>query len=433
MSKKATPETGKKQTENEENPLEIVGQQIDAVNEILKLPAEEIEGLKKPQRTLEVNFPVAMDTGRIQVFTGYRAQHSTTRGPAKGGIRYALDVTLEEVQALAAWMTFKCAVANVPYGGGKGGVIADVTKLSEGELERLTRRFTSEIACIIGPQQDIPAPDMNTNAKVMGWIMDAYSREKGYPVPGVVTGKPIELGGSLSRVAATGRGVCITLNEFLKLNAIDISKMRVVVQGFGNVGRWAVKLIHALGAKIVGISDIKSGIYDPDGLNIQKVEALVTEKAFLEGYSIANPGAKEISNAELLTLDCDVLIPAAIGGAITGDNASKVRAKYIVEGANGPITPTAEEILTKNGAVIIPDILANAGGVIVSYFEWVQNNTAYYWEEDELNSKLTRTLQKAFYDVDAIYKKYGGITYRQAAYVLALTRECQARRLRGIY
>ena len=423
----------KKLAINEENPLEIVAQQIDAVNEILKLPEDEIALLKKPQRTLEVNFPVVMDSGSIQVFTGYRVQHSTERGPAKGGIRFAPDVSRDEVQALAAWMTFKCAVANVPYGGGKGGVIVDVEKLSERELERLTRRFTAEISPIIGPTQDIPAPDMNTNAKIMGWIMDTYSMGKGYPVPGVVTGKPIELGGSLGRVAATGRGVSIILNELMKLNGVDISKMRVVVQGFGNVGRWAVKLIHALGGKIVGVSDIKSGVYDPDGLNIQKLEAWVNDKNFLEGYTKANPNAKAISNTDLLTLDCDILVPAATGGVITSDNAPNIKAKYIIEGANGPITPWAEDILTKNGAIIIPDILANCGGVIVSYFEWAQNNITFYWDEDEVNSKLTRTMQKAFRDVDAIHKQYSGITYRQAAYVLALTRECQARRLRGIY
>lgn len=413
----------------ETNPLEIVSRQIDAVNEILKLPADEIAILKKPQRTLEVNFPVVMDDGHIEVFTGFRVQHSLIRGPAKGGIRFSPDVTRDEVQALATWMTFKCAVANLPYGGGKGGVIVDVTKLSERELERLTRRFTSEISMIIGPDRDIPAPDMNTNAKIMGWMMDTYSMTKGYSVPGVVTGKPIELGGSLGRAAATGRGVSIVLGEFMKLAGLDLSKMRVAVQGYGNVGRWATRLIAALGGKIVAISDIKGGIHNPDGIDPADVENWVSEHQFLVGY----PKARGISNSELLSTECDILVPAATEAVINRENAASVQARFIIEGANGPTTPDAEEILVKKGTTIIPDILANAGGVIVSYFEWVQNNMSYFWTEEEINGKLTQALQQAFRDVEAIHKEYPGITYRQAAYVLALSRESKARRLRGIY
>jgi len=411
------------------SPLDIVSQQIDDANKILKLPKGEVLYLKKPQRTLEINFPVIMDNREIEVFTGYRVQHSTARGPAKGGIRFDINVSRDEVQALATWMTFKCAVANLPYGGGKGGIIVDPKKLSERELEHLTRRFTSEISHIIGPTQDIPAPDMHTNAKIMGWMMDTYSMQKGYLVPGVVTGKPIELGGSLGRDAATGRGVTIVLHEFMKLHKLDIAKMRVAVQGFGNVGIWAAKLISELGGKIIAVSGSKIGIYDPDGLDIQKVEAWVQEKSSLAGY----PKAKEISNAELLTLDCDVLVPAATEAVITSENVREIKAKYIVEGANGPVTPLAEEALTKNGVVILPDILANSGGVIVSYFEWVQNNMAFYWTEDDVNDKLTQVILKAYHDVDAIYKQYDGITYRQAAFVLALSRENRARHLRGSF
>jgi glutamate dehydrogenase (NAD(P)+) len=411
------------------NPLEIVSRQIDAVNQFLKIPEDEIAILKKPLRTLEVNFPVVMDDGRIEVFTGFRVQHSLVRGPAKGGIRYSPDVTREEVQALATWMTIKCAVVNLPYGGAKGGVIVDVTKLSERELERLTRRFTSEIGIIIGPEKDIPAPDMNTNAKVMGWMMDTYSMNKGYSVPGVVTGKPIELGGSLGRAAATGRGVSIVLNEFMKLKKLDLSKMTVAVQGFGNVGRWAAKLIEALGAKVVALSDIKGGIHNPEGLDLVDIEKWVEKHTFLEGY----PKAKAIGNQELIATECDILVPAATEAVINRENAATVKARYIIEGANGPTTPNAEEILVKNGITIIPDILANAGGVIVSYFEWVQNIMTFFWNEDEINDKLTHALQRAFRDVEAIHEKHPGITYRQAAYILALSRETKARRMRGIY
>ncbi len=411
------------------NPLEIVSRQIDAVNEILQLPADEIAILKKPHRTLEVNFPVVMDDGHIEVFTGFRVQHSLVRGPAKGGIRYSPDVTREEVQALATWMTFKCAVVNLPYGGAKGGVIVDVTKLSERELERLTRRFTSEIGIIIGPDSDIPAPDMNTNAKIMGWMMDTYSMNKGYSIPGVVTGKPIELDGSLGRAAATGRGVSIVLNEFMKLKKQDLSRMRVAVQGYGNVGRWAARLIAALGGKVVAVSDIKGGIHNPDGLDLNDVENWVNEHKFLAGY----PKARSISNAELLATECDVLVPAATEAVINRENAHTVQARFIIEGANGPTTPDAEDILVKKGTTIIPDILANAGGVIVSYFEWVQNIMTFFWDEDDINAKLTQALQRAFRDVEAIHEQYPGITYRQAAYVLALSRETKARRMRGIY
>jgi len=411
------------------NPLEIVVQQIDDVNKILKLPEDEVLLLKKPQRTLEVSFPIVMDNGHFQVFTGYRVQHSTTRGPAKGGIRYAPNVTREEVQALAAWMTFKCAVANIPYGGGKGGIIVDVNKLSETELERLTRRFTSEILHFIGPTQDIPAPDMNTNAKIMGWIMDTYSMQQGFLVPGVVTGKPVELGGSLGRVAATGRGVSIILNEYMKTHKLDLTKMRVAVQGFGNVGFWAAKLIQELGATIVAISDIKSGVAHPNGLDVDKLGAWLKEKGSLDGF----PGARSITNAELLATECDILVPCATEAVINIDNAHEVRAKYIIEGANGPVTTWGEEVLIKNGVTILPDILANAGGVIVSYFEWVQNNMAFYWTEEDVIAKLTHALQIAYNDIVGIRKEYDGITWRQAAYVSALSRECKARHMRGIF
>lgn len=414
---------------HEVNPLEIVGRQIDEVNEVLGLPEDEIELVKMPHRTLEVNFPVVMDDGKIRIFTGYRVQHSLVRGPAKGGMRFAPDVTREEVQALATWMTLKCNVVNLPYGGAKGGVIVDVNELSMHELEKVTRRFTSEIGIIIGPERDIPAPDMNTNAMIMGWMMDTYSMNKGYSIPGVVTGKPIELGGSLGRASATGRGVSIVLREYMKLIKRDLQGQRVVVQGFGNVGSWAARLIAEMGATIVGISDIKCGIHNPDGIDLDAAMAHIAANKYLCGF----PGGREIGNDELLALECDILVPAATQAVITEHNAAQIRAKIVIEGANGPVTPQAEAILVKKNVDIVPDILANAGGVVVSYFEWVQNIMTFFWDEEDVNRKLEVVLQKAFQDVKEIKAGYEGITFRKAAYILAIKREMQARKMRGIF
>lgn len=417
------------QKNEEQNPLEIVSRQIDEVNEVLKMPQDEVDLIKKPHRTLEVNFPVVMDNGRIRIFTGYRVQHSLVRGPAKGGMRFSPDVSKEEVQALATWMTLKCNVVNLPYGGAKGGVVLDVNEHSEHELEKITRRFTSEIGIIIGPERDIPAPDMNTNATIMGWMMDTYSMNKGYSIPGVVTGKPIELGGSLGRASATGRGVSIILREYMKLINKPLKDQRVVVQGFGNVGSWAARLIAEMGAVVVAVSDIKGGIYNPDGIDLEAAIAYVEKNKYLGGF----PGGKQIDNSELIGLDCDILVPAATQSVITEHNAEQIKAKIVIEGANGPVTPQAEAILVSKDVDIVPDILANAGGVVVSYFEWVQNIMTFFWDEEDVTKRLETVLQKAFQDVKKVKEQYPGITFRKAAYILAIHREMQARRMRGIF
>jgi len=354
------------------------------------------------ERELKVSFPVAMDEGGVRVFEGYRVQHSTLRGPAKGGFRYHPDVDEDEVRALAAWMTFKCAVAGIPYGGGKGGVTVDPTKLSKAELERLTRGFTEAILPIIGPHKDIPAPDVNTNGEIMGWFMDEYSRLVGEHSPAVVTGKPVELGGSLGRVEATGRGVMIAAREVYKKLGRDIRGARVVIQGFGNVGSNAARLLEGLGAKIIAVSDVNGGYFNAGGLDLSEVSK-----------------ATRISNAELLELDCDILIPAALENQITEKNAARIKAKYIIEGANGPTTVAADEILESRGVVVVPDILANCGGVVCSYFEWVQNLAGEKWDLEKVNSELEKVLVKAFEGVYKIHREYK-VSLRQAAYMAAL-------------
>lgn len=383
-----------------------------------------------PQRTLEVHFPVVMDDGRVEIFKGYRVQHNTARGPAKGGIRYHPDTHLDEVAALAFWMTWKCAVMNLPYGGGKGGVRVDPSKLSEKELERLSRRFFSEIQIIIGPHKDIPAPDVNTNPKIMAWYMDTYSMNVGYTSLGIVTGKPLDLGGSEGRPEATGRGVSIVANEACKILGKDISKARVAVQGFGNVGSYSAKILsEEYGAKIVAVSDISGGIYDERGLNISElISYRDMNKGIIKGY----PKGEVISNKELLELDVDILVPAALENAITEKNANDVKAKIIVEGANGPITPEAEEILLKKGTFIIPDILANAGGVVVSYFEWVQDLQTFFWDIEEIRKRLTKMMINAFTEVGKTKEKYN-TDMRTAAYILAIGRVASALKQRGYY
>ncbi|MCS7232730.1 MAG: Glu/Leu/Phe/Val dehydrogenase [Synergistetes bacterium] len=383
-----------------------------------------------PQRTLEVHFPVVMDDGRVEIFKGYRVQHNTARGPAKGGIRYHPDTHLDEVAALAFWMTWKCAVMNLPFGGGKGGVRVDPSKLSEKELERLSRRYFSEIQVIIGPHKDIPAPDINTNPKIMAWYMDTYSMNVGYTSLGVVTGKPLDLGGSEGRPEATGRGVSILANEACKILGKDISKARVAIQGFGNVGSYSAKILsEEYGAKIVAVSDISGGIYDERGLNISDlIHYRDMNKGIIKGY----PKGEAISNKELLELDVDILVPAALENAITEKNANDVKAKIIIEGANGPITPEAEEILLKKGIFIVPDIVANAGGVVVSYFEWVQDLQTFFWDIDEIRKRLMKMMIHAFIEVGKTKEKYN-TDMRTAAYIVAINRVASALKQRGYY
>ena len=380
------------------------------------------------QREYTVNFPVQMDDGAIQIFRGHRVQHNIARGPAKGGIRYHQDVTVDEVKALAMWMTWKCAVVGIPFGGGKGGVTVDAKKLSITELENLTRRYTSEISVLIGPNKDIPAPDVNTNPQVMAWIMDTYSMHAGYSIPGVVTGKPLNIGGSEGRNEATGRGTVYAIVSAAKLRDLDLSNAKVVVQGFGNAGSVAASLIARLGASVVAVNDSTAGIYNPNGLDIKAVLRHKQETGTVGGFRNADP----VSNAELLTLPCDVLIPAALEQQITEENAGRIRARMVAEAANGPTTPEADEILYDRGVFVIPDILANAGGVTVSYFEWVQALQAFSWTESEVNSRLRHIMQKAFNDVQGTAEKYG-VSMRTAALITAVQRVADATTIRGIY
>lgn len=396
------------------NPFENFKKTVTDAAGKMKMPENDYISFLYPERELKVSFPMKMDNGKIRVFEGYRVQHSTLRGPAKGGFRYHPAVDENEVRALAAWMTFKCAVVGIPYGGGKGGVTVDPTTLSKSELERMTRKFTEAIAPVVGPHKDIPAPDVNTNGEIMGWFMDEYSKLVGVNSPAVVTGKPIILGGSLGRVEATGRGVMIVTRELYKKLGKDIKDARIVVQGFGNVGGNAARLLRDLGAKIIGISDVNGGYYNKDGLDLSNFEK----------------GTK-ITNAELLELDCDVLIPAALENQINEKNAAKIKAKYIVEGANGPTTVEADKILESRGITIVPDILANAGGVACSYFEWVQNLANYYWTESEVNTKLNDVMCRAFEEVYAMHVAQK-TSLRAAAYMTALKRLVDTQKARGI-
>ncbi|MGI6147505.1 MAG: Glu/Leu/Phe/Val family dehydrogenase, partial [Bacillota bacterium] len=399
-------------------------------SEILKLDPGIFKILAEPERTLEVALPVQMDDGRIEVFMGYRCQHSTARGPAKGGVRFALDVCMDEVKALASWMTWKCAVVGIPYGGGKGGVCVDPTKLSKNELARLTKRYVYAIQSIIGPEKDIPAPDMGTNAEVMGWFYDAYSVLTNTFSPGVVTGKPIPIGGSLGRREATGRGVMVSARELLARVGKSAEGMTCAVQGFGNVGSVAAEIAYQMGMKVVGVSDVTGGLYNPAGLNIPALVRYADEHRVIEGYS--EPGASKISNAELLELDVEMLIPAALQGQITEANAANIKAKYIVEGANGPTTAGADKILEAKGVICVPDILANAGGVTCSYFEWVQNLQHFYWSEEEVNTRLDAIMSKAFKEVWDFAKEHN-LSLRTGAYMLSINRVSEAIKMRGIF
>ena len=405
---------------------------LDDVAARLKLEPGIHAMLRQPERELTVSVPVVMDDGLIKVFTGYRVQHSSARGPYKGGIRYHPDVDLNEVKALSALMTWKCAVVGIPYGGAKGGVQCDPSQMSQDELQRMTRRFTAMIMPIIGGRRDIPAPDVNTNAQVMAWMVDTVSMLERKSVMEVVTGKPVSLGGSLGRREATGRGVAISTEELLKRKNQSLSDTTVAVQGYGNVGSVAATLLHEMGAKIVAVSDISGGIYNPKGLDIAAINKHVEAhpKRLLEGYDA--PGIEKVTNDELLLLEVDVLIPAALEHQLHADNAPFVKAKVIVEAANGPTTPEADAILNDRGIIVVPDILANAGGVVVSYFEWVQDLQAFFWEEDEVNKNLHRIMVRSFKEVWDVSQKEA-VPLRLAAYLLAVSRVAQSVRERGIF
>ena len=412
------------------NPYEVAKTQIDIVAKEINLDPNVTQYLKRIERALIVTIPIKMDDGSIKIFEGYRVHHSTVRGPGKGGIRYSPHVYLDEVKALATWMTWKTSLLNLPLGGAKGGVCVDPRKLSKGELERLTRRYTAEIINIIGPDIDIPAPDVNTNAQVMAWMMDVYSMQKGRSVPGVVTGKPIEIGGSVGREPATGMGMYFVLEalcEKLKLNLKDLS---VIIQGCGNVGGTIAELLYNHGCKVLAISDISTGIYCQEGLNIEKILNWIKEGNYLKDYRDDN--YKQISNDELLTSKCDVLIPSAIENQITDKNGERIQCKIIVEGANGPTTPKADNILFKKGIRVIPDILANSGGVCVSYFEYIQDIHSYFWKLDRINEELKRIILEAFEETYRISQERK-ISLRTAAYIIAVSRIARAIELRGIF
>lgn len=412
------------------NPYENVLKVMDEAVKVGGLSTDTYEMIRNPQRELKVYLPIRMDDGKIKVFEGYRVQHSNIRGPFKGGIRYSSFTDLNEVKALATWMSLKCAVANIPYGGAKGGITVDPTELSKGELMRLTRRYTFAIESIIGPDTDIPAPDVNTNAQTMAWVLDTYSMLKGKPSPGVVTGKPLELGGSKGRTAATGQGVVISTKLILEACGETLADTRIAVQGFGNVGSYAAKIAYEHGATIVALSDVSDAIYCEDGIDVSDVFAYVEAGNLLKDYK--KDGIKHISNAELLTCTCDVLIPAAIENQITEENANELRCRYIVEAANGPTTEEADEILEKRKIVVIPDIFANSGGVIVSYFEWVQNIQTLTWSEKQIKEMLREIMAAAFEDIRQEVEK-SACTWRIGAYIVALRRLITANEVKGLF
>jgi len=410
------------------NPFEIAMQNFDTAADKLGLEENMRNRIKHPARAMIVSVPVRMDDGNIRRFEGYRVQHSTMRGPAKGGVRYHPQVNLDEVKALATWMTWKCAIAGIPYGGGKGGISCNPKEMSPSELERMTRRYIIEIMPIIGPEKDIPAPDVYTNSQTMAWMMDTFSMNIGYAVPGIVTGKPLEIGGSLGRESATARGTVYTAESAAKYIGLDLSKATCAVQGFGNAGSIAAKLISELGTKVIAVSDSQGGIFNSKGLDVDTVIKHKKETGSVLGFA----GAEDITNEELLIIDCDVLIPAALENSITGKNAADVKAKIIAEAANGPTTPEADKILEEKNVFIIPDILANAGGVTVSYFEWVQNVQHLFWKEEEINARLKSIMDKAFASVVEYKEKYK-VYMRIAANMLGINRVAEAAKVRGFY
>lgn len=410
------------------NPLVDAHKQLRNAQKILGFSEAEFQRLATPRREMTVSIPVRRDNGEEEVLMGHRVQHSLSRGPAKGGVRFAPNVDLDEVRALAMWMTWKCALLGLPYGGAKGGVALDPRQYSPAELERITRRYTSEIIPIIGPEKDIPAPDVGTDENTMAWMMDTYSQSKGYTVLGVCTGKPVDLGGSLGRAAATSKGVEITALATMKKYGIDPEGATAVVQGFGKVGRGAARFLHDDGVKIVAVSDMYGGLYNAGGIDIPALEAYVDETGKVVGF----PGAEPLDSEEVLLQEVDVIVPAAIEGVLRADNADKVKAKIVVEGANGPTSPEADEILESKGIIAVPDILANAGGVLVSYYEWVQSNQSNWWTLEEVERRETQQMLRAWNEVDA-YAEAKGLSMRTAATVLAVERVAEAHRLRGLY
>ncbi len=410
------------------NPYQVAVAQFDEAADRLGLSQALRAILCKPKRELTVNFPVRMDNGDVEMFTGYRVQHNITRGPAKGGIRFSPEVSLDEVRALAMWMTWKCAVVNIPFGGAKGGVICDPHKLSRGELERLSRRYATEISILMGPNSDIPAPDMNTNPQIMAWMMDTFSMHQGYSVPAVITGKPLAIGGSEGRLEATARGVQFVTREAMVDLGMKPEECTVVVQGFGNVGSITARLLHELGCTVVALSDLRGGVYNPRGIDVQQALRYSKEHGSLVGL----PNSESITNAELLTLPCDVLVPAALENQLTERNASRVKARLIIEAANGPTTPEADHIFNARGITVVPDILANAGGVTVSYFEWVQDLQRFFWAENEINNRLESIMTRAYRAVrDKALQQETNL--RIGAYLLAVARVAEATELRGVY
>jgi glutamate dehydrogenase/leucine dehydrogenase len=422
-------ETAKRNVATAINPFEVALKQLDEAAKLIKLDKGLHQILASPKRVLTVSLPVKMDNGEIHVFTGFRSQHNDARGPYKGGIRYHPQVSIDEVKALSMWMTWKCAVADIPYGGGKGGIICNPKEMSDGELERMTRRYAYAIADIIGPHTDIPAPDVYTGGKEMTWIMDTFSALKGnFVQPEIITGKPIAVGGSLGRNEATGRGLSFTVRESAKKLRVDLKTSTVSVQGFGNAGQFSAQLVQQMGAKVIAASDTKGGVYNKAGIDVAALRRHKEKTGSVVGF----PGSKSITNEEVLESDCTILIPAALENQITGRNAAKVKARIVAEAANGPTTPEADDILYKNKTLLIPDILANGGGVTVSYFEWLQNLRRDYWTENEVNERLDKNITKAFLDVYETHEKYG-VNMRKASTVLAVNRVVEAMKLRGLW
>jgi len=413
---------------DEDNPFEAMMARFDHAAELLDLDPGMYRVLRHPEKQIITAIPIQRDNGELEVFTGYRVIHNTARGPGKGGMRFDLRVTLDEVKALAAWMTWKCAVVNIPFGGAKGGVVCDPTTLSVRELERITRRFTAALMDTLGPESDIPAPDVNTNERVMAWIMDTYSMHQRHPVTAVVTGKPVEMGGSMGRREATGRGCMIAIKEAIKHLGLPLRGTKVAVQGFGNVGSVAGQLLEKEGLTIVAVSDVSGAIYNPNGIYVDDAIKWVSENRYLSGY----PNAEAIAAEQLFSLDVDVLLPAAVENAITRKNARDIKAKIICEGANGPTTAGADRILEENGVFVIPDILANAGGVTVSYFEWVQDRMGYFWGEETVIERLNTIMQQSFQAVLSVAQKHS-VNLRIASYMLAMERVAAVHRLRGLY
>jgi glutamate dehydrogenase (NAD(P)+) len=414
--------------DKESNPWESQRARFNLAAQKLNLDEGLWRVLSYPNRELTVYIPVAMDDGHLEVFTGFRVQHSIARGPAKGGIRYAPDVTLDEMRALASWMTWKCAVVNIPFGGAKGGVICDPHKMSMGELERMTRRYTAELIEFIGPEKDVPAPDVNTNEQVMAWMMDTYSMHMRQTVTAVVTGKPINIGGSRGRREATGRGVMIVCDEACKKLGLDRERTRVIVQGFGNVGSNAALLMHEAGYKVIGIAEVVGGLYNKNGIDLRALMEFKQKNGTVHGF----PGAEKYDAAELLTADCEILIPAATENVITTRNVDRIKCRILAEGANGPTTSAADDVLSEKGVFVIPDILANAGGVTTSYFEWVQDRQGYFWKESVVNEQLDSIMKSSFEDV-VRYAETHHVNNRIAAYMLAIDRVAYTIRQRGIY